>query len=93
MTHFEDDLVCEDTECIYYLQKGKIVEYYECGLEKYPMRILTPIMTIKMYEFCTGINSGRTYRSKRYTEMLQLSRKSCLENFAPKLRQQFWMLK
>jgi len=28
MTYCEDEAVCENTNCIYYLEKGKIVEYY-----------------------------------------------------------------
>lgn len=77
-THFEDEVVCEDSDAIYYLEKGKIVEYYQCEKDKYPMRILTPLTAFKMFEFFTGVNSGRSYRSKRYTEMLRLSRKHCL---------------
>ena len=85
--------VCEGIDSIYYMEKGKVVEYYECGWEKYPMRILTPPSTIKMYEFFTGVSSGRTYRSKRYTQMLQLDRKNCLMRFMEKSRQQFFLLR
>jgi len=62
-------------------------------VEKYPMHIFTPIITLNMYEFFTGVDSGRSYRSKRYTEMLRLDRRDCLASFGEKLKQQFFVLR
>lgn len=93
LTHFEDDIVCEGADCVYYIEKGKVVEYYFCGSERYPMRIFAPASAVKMFEFFTGVHSGRTYKSKRYTELLELNRADCLWEFSDKLKEQFYLLR
>jgi hypothetical protein len=92
-THFEDELVCEGVDAVYFLEKGKLVEYFYCGDDKFPMRIMTPVSVMRMYEFFTGVSSNKVYRSKRYTEMLSLDRRDCLSEFNNALREQFFMIK